>query len=78
MINKDIIKQRKQQYGNNFPDIAKKWSKYLNKEITPKEVAMLMALMKQVRVDMSQTEDSITDRENYLWIYENYTEYESL
>ena len=60
-INKDIMRERKRAYGDNFSAIAKKWSDRLfNKlwicpnsrfEITEKEVAELMALMKEARIE---------------------------
>ena len=51
MICKQTIKQRKALYGNNFLDIAKLQSEYYNREITPKDVAMTLAILKKVRVD---------------------------
>ena len=51
MICKKTIKQRKAIYGNNFPHIAKLQSEYYNREITPKDVAMTLAILKKVRVD---------------------------
>lgn len=50
MICKETIKQRKKVYGNNLPDISISWSEYLGIEIKPKDVAMMMALMKHTRV----------------------------
>ena len=51
MICKKTIKQRKALYGNNFPEIAKLQSEYYDREITPKDVAMTLAILKKVRVD---------------------------
>lgn len=51
MIYKRTIKQRKAIYGNNFETIAPLWSEYLGKEITPKDVSKMMALMKTTRID---------------------------
>lgn len=55
-IDKSIIKQRKALYGDNFQKIADGWNKYFklylkDKDIEPKDVALLMALMKDVRID---------------------------
>ena len=105
MICKKTIKQRKAIYGNNFPQVAKLQSEYYNREITPKDVAMTLAILKKVRVDFikvklqsfrdnprfndydiqiqikdlnSGLEDSQKDYSNYLWISQNYAEYEAL
>lgn len=95
MIDKFLISQRKEVYGNNFPDIAEVWSKYLGMEIRPEDVAMMMAEMKQVRINFCNKQiddlnvvdketylhalvDSQTDKENYLFIATNYSEYEKL
>lgn len=51
MICKQTIKQRKAIYGNNFPQIAKLQSEYYDREITPKDVAMSLAILKKVRID---------------------------
>ena len=51
MICKKTIKQRKAIYGNSFPEIAKLQSQYYDREITPKDVAMTLAILKKVRVD---------------------------
>lgn len=51
MICKKTIKQRKAIYGNSFPEIAKLQSEYYNMEVTPKDVAMTLAILKKVRID---------------------------
>lgn len=51
MICKETIKQRKAVYGSNFEEIAKLQSEYLEYEITPKDVAKMMAIMKNVRIN---------------------------
>lgn len=84
MINKEIIAERKQQYGNNFPLIAKLWQNYRENvrdegEFTPKDVSMMMALMKISRLANSPYHaDSLIDLINYMWIALNYDEYVSL
>lgn len=55
-IDKSVIKQRKALYGDNFQKIADSWNKYfklylVDKDIEPNDVALLMALMKDVRID---------------------------
>jgi hypothetical protein len=84
MINKEIIAQRKEQYGNNFPLIAKLWENYCENirdegEFTPKDVSMMMALMKISRLANSPDHaDSLIDLINYMWIALNYDQYDSL
>jgi len=59
MICKETIQQRKAIYGNNFPEIAKLQSEYYDREITAKDVAMTLAILKKVRIDFikSKLED---------------------
>lgn len=111
MIDKKIIKQRKEVYGSNFENTCQLWNEYfkecgiLNKEITPKDVAVSLALLKQTRIETIKEklqelkkdkefdsirvqltikklnealEDSKKDYANYLWISENFEEYERL
>lgn len=51
MICKETIKKRKAIYGNNFPAIAKLQSEHYDFEVTPKDVAMTLAILKKVRID---------------------------
>jgi hypothetical protein len=85
IINKDIIAQRKAQYGNNFPLIAELWSAYIRDhtnvyeggEITPQDAAVMMGLMKISRLANSPSHsDSLTDLLNYIYIGTNYEDYE--
>ena len=105
MIDKETIKRRKAIYGNNFSEIARLQSEYLEIEISPKQVAKSLAILKEVRINFIKTklqslrdipnfsdciiqieikdltnglEDSKKDMANYLWISENYEEYEAL
>ncbi len=104
-VDKEIIKRRKKIYGDSFKEIARLQSEYLEIEITPKQVAKSLAILKQVRIDFIKArletlrnvpnfndciiqieikdlnnglEDSKKDYANYLWISENYEEYEAL
>ncbi len=104
-ICKDTIKKRKKIYGNNFEEIAKLQSEYLGIEISAKDVAYTLAILKQVRIDFIKAkllelrdnprfsdydiqiqikdlrnglEDSLKDFHNYLFISQNYSEYEAL
>ena len=85
MINKEIIAQRKEQYGNNFPLICELFNNYLQSiknvdiVLTPEDVSILMGLMKISRLANSpHHEDSLVDLINYMWIALNYDEYVSL
>lgn len=84
MVNKEIIAQRKEQYGDNFPLMAKLFENYCKNikdegEFTPKDVSMMMALMKISRLANSPDhKDSLIDLINYMWIALNYDEYVSL
>ncbi|NCB03416.1 MAG: hypothetical protein EOM67_14860 [Spirochaetia bacterium] len=94
-----LIKTRKEEYGNNLPDMAKDWTlmtegKY---QFTPEKVAEFLSNLKQNRIKFiiealktttigtdkyfnlkKALEDSFTDRDNYLWIADHYTEYVEL
>lgn len=64
-----VCGQREQDYGtpeDNFGTIARLWSEYLGKEITPVDVAMMMALLKTARIkNGGGTEDSFVDLAGY-------------
>lgn len=79
MINKlfkeclEIIDNRGQDYGEakeSFERIASYWSAYLGKELTGKDVAMLMALFKIAREQGKHKHDNIVDAVNYLALTE--------
>ena len=59
MIDKETIKRRKAIYGNNFEEISRLQSEYYDFEVTPKDVAMTLAILKKVRIDFikSKLED---------------------
>mgnify|MGYP005997452865 CR=1 FL=1 len=106
MIDKNTIAYKKRKYGNNFPEITTKWSEHLGFKLSEKDVCMMMALMKQTRIENIKNrlleikrienfntqndllveivelnkalEDSIKDKDNYVWIGNNYEEYLSL
>lgn len=94
-MNKNLIAQRKAEYGNSFVELANIWNKY---EITePRTIALMLADLKQTRINnikirlavttvgtdryfnlIKALEDSATDRDNYLWIANNFEEYLTL
>ena len=59
MVDIELIKQKKAIYGSNFECIAKEWENYLTKKIgtlssfrmSGKDVAAMMALLKECRID---------------------------
>ncbi|MFA7084972.1 MAG: hypothetical protein WC141_10655 [Arcobacteraceae bacterium] len=51
MICKETIRRRKAIYGNNFEEIARLQSEYYDFKVTPKDVAMTLAILKKVRID---------------------------
>ena len=84
MVNKELIRERKAIYSNNFGAIAEAWGVHLEISIEPEDVAMLMAVMKQCRVDAITKKiadlevglaDSLDDLNNYKFIANNYEEY---
>lgn len=84
MVDKDIIVDRKKQFGNSFPAIASLWSQFLEEyygvkiEINPAVVSYMMALMKVSRLlNSPDHKDSQIDLVNYLHIAFNYDEYEN-
>lgn len=60
-----VCGQREQDYGSpedNFATIAKFWGEYLDTEVTPKDVAMMMCLLKIARIKTGGgTGDSFVD-----------------
>jgi hydroxymethylpyrimidine/phosphomethylpyrimidine kinase len=57
MVDINIIRSRKSQYGSNFDAIKEKWEKYFEKELEctfslhNESVAKMMALMKEARIE---------------------------
>lgn len=69
MAAKCVLGDREQDYGSpesNFGYIAKLWSIYLEKEVTPLDVSVLMILMKIARIkNGGGTGDSFVDIAGY-------------
>ena len=83
IVNKDIIKDRRQRYGNNFPLISALWRGFIRKrfkvdlQLTAEDTAIMMTLMKVSRLAYSPEQyDTLQDMLNYAWIGLNYDEYE--
>ena len=76
MEDKQILEQRATQYGStqeSFGRIANLWSSYLNKRITPVQVANMMVLLKLSRSVTAKDEtlkDCYIDGRNYLSLAE--------
>lgn len=83
-VNLSLIKDRKDLYGNNFPKIAEVWNVFLDAHgaayhLSPEDVAMMFALMKVTRIAACpDATDSMVDLTNYVWIAQNYDEYQKL
>ena len=64
-----VSTRREDTYGNkkaNHTNIAKLWSAYLDKKITPKDVALMMALLKIARTKLGiHNEDDYIDLVGY-------------
>lgn len=70
---KEIIIDRGQDYGDakeSFKRIASYWGVYLGRELTAKDVAMMMTLMKISREQSGKKRDNIIDGINYLALTE--------
>lgn len=63
-----VCGEREQDYGtpeDSFAFIASLWTVYLNTPITPKDVAMMMALLKVARIKRGDKADSFVDLAGY-------------
>ena len=63
-----VTGQRQQDYGDkviNHKNIADLWSSYLNKKISPHDVAICMLLVKVARIKNRKTEDCYIDMAGY-------------
>jgi hypothetical protein len=77
--NLELIKERKEKYGDNFKLISSLWSDRFGITITEQEVALAMSDLKTSRLHFNPKDiDSMQDRENYIWIAYNYEDYKEL
>lgn len=63
-----VYRDREQDYGSpeeNFALIAELWTIYKDTQFTPKDVAMMMALLKIARIKHSDKADSFVDLAGY-------------
>lgn len=63
-----VTKDRNDQYGlpeSNFGTIARLWSAYLDREVTPKDVAVMMILLKCARTKHKVSDDTWIDIAGY-------------
>lgn len=63
-----VCGEREQDYGtpeDSFNLIASLWTVYTNVPITPKDVAMMMALLKVARIKAGDKADSFVDLAGY-------------
>lgn len=64
LINGDREKEHGQP-NHNFRRIAKMWSGYLEKDITPSDVCVMMVLLKAARLRHKLNDDSFIDMAGY-------------
>jgi len=89
-VDKELIRKRKQEYGDSFEGLAILWGGSDGK-LTPQKVALMLAMLKTVRLSdiLDQDPDKVPNREfaledtlqdliNYQWIACNYEEYKQL
>lgn len=55
-VDKELLKHEKMIFGDNFEPVCERWSEYLGLNITPKDVAMMMADEKDTRVKYIQNQ----------------------
>lgn len=63
-----VCGEREQDYGtpeNSFTLIGKLWTAYMGTPFTPKDVAMMMALLKVARIKGGDKADSFVDLAGY-------------
>lgn len=63
-----VCGEREQDYGtpeDSFALIGKLWTAYMGVHFTPKDVAMMMALLKVARIKAGDTADSFVDLAGY-------------
>lgn len=63
-----VCGEREQDYGtpeNNFALIGKLWEAYMGVPFSPKDVAMMMALLKVARIKTGKSADSFVDLAGY-------------
>ena len=66
-VDKQKLKEEKDVYGSDFTPICDSWSLYLGIKITEKDVAMMMAQMKDTRVRYIQEKlNNIKDKTGFL------------
>lgn len=64
-----INKNRNNDYGDSytcFNNIATLWSAYLDKQVTPKDVCIMMSLLKIGREKLVHKDDNFVDAVGYL------------
>jgi len=76
MTDEEIMKDRAKSYGDakvSFQGIANLWTNYIDYNIEPHEVAIMMALLKINRIKTAEGDslkDSFQDARNYLTLAE--------
>lgn len=66
-VDKQKLKEEKDVYGSDFTPICDSWSLYLRIKITEKDVAMMMAQLKDTRIRYIQEKlNNIKDKTGFL------------
>ena len=63
-----ITQDREREHGlprHNFARISRMWSGYLEKDITPSDVCVMMVLLKAARLRHKLSDDSFIDMAGY-------------
>ena len=63
-----VCGERERDYGapeDSFALISRLWTAYLGTPVTPKDVAMMMALLKMARIKVGDKADSFIDLAGY-------------
>ena len=66
-VDKELLRKEKLIYGDDFTPICLSWGLYLGIPITPKDVAMMMAQVKDTRVKFIQNKlNDLKDKTGFL------------
>lgn len=66
-VDKKLLKKEKMVFGSDFTPVCESWSIYLGVKITPKDVAMMIAQMKDTRIKFIQNKlNDFKEKPNFL------------
>ncbi len=73
----EVTQERMRKYGHPkkvYAIVSKLWSSYLNRPVTPKDIALMMVLFKLGREMAQEGRDNLVDMHGYLLVYERVLE----